>query len=101
MTEQEIQKIDDWIDNIITTQKTMPGVDGYILKHILQEEAGIYLTLPEFEKMSIVRMAKGNRRHTTRKISPLNEFLTAFFVLSICITISRFPLRKRLPCFPT
>lgn len=31
MTEQEIQKIDDWIDNIITTQKTMPGVDGYIL----------------------------------------------------------------------
>lgn len=35
----------------------MPGVDGYILKHILQEEAGIYLTLPEFEKMMIERGA--------------------------------------------
>ena len=31
MTEQEIKKIDEWIDSIITTQKTMPGVDGYIL----------------------------------------------------------------------
>lgn len=50
MTEQEIKKIDEWIDSIITTQKTMPGVDGYILKHILQEETGVYLTLPEFEK---------------------------------------------------
>ena len=34
MTEQEIKKIDEWIDSIITTQKTMPGVDGYILKQI-------------------------------------------------------------------
>lgn len=57
MTEQEIQKVDDWIGNIITTQKTMPGVDGCILKHILQEETGVYLTLSEFEKMMIERGA--------------------------------------------
>ena len=66
MTEQEIQKIDDWIDNIITTQKTMPGVDGYIL----QEEAGIYLTLPEFEKMMIERGAIRTQIGTFRIACP-------------------------------
>lgn len=28
MTEQEIQKIDDWIDNIITTQKRCRELTG-------------------------------------------------------------------------
>ena len=58
------------IDNIITTQKTMPGVDGYILKHILQEEAGIYLTLPEFEKMMIERGAIRTQIGTFRIACP-------------------------------
>lgn len=70
MTEQEIKKIDEWIDSIITTQKTMPGVDGYILKHILQEETGIYLTLPEFEKMMIERGAIRTRSGTFRIACP-------------------------------
>ena len=57
MTEQEIKKVDEWIDSIITTQKTMSGVDGYVLKHILQEETGVYLTLSEFETMMVERGA--------------------------------------------
>lgn len=55
MTEQDIQKVDVWIRSIITRQRTLPGINGNILKHILQEETGVYLTLPEFEKMMIER----------------------------------------------
>ena len=57
MTEQDIQKVDVWIRSIITRQRTLPGINGNILKHILQEETGVYLTLPEFEKMMIERRA--------------------------------------------
>lgn len=48
----------------------MPGVDGYILKHILQEETGIYLTLPEFEKMMIERGAIRTQIGTFRIACP-------------------------------
>lgn len=70
MTEQEIKKIDEWIDSIITTQKTMPGVDGYILKHILQEETGVYLTLSEFETMMVERGAIRTQSGTFRIACP-------------------------------
>lgn len=35
MTEQDIQKVDVWIRSIITRQRTLPGINGNILKHIL------------------------------------------------------------------
>lgn len=70
MTEQEIKKVDEWIDSIITTQKTMSGVDGYVLKHILQDETGVYLTLPEFETMMIERGAIRTQSGTFRIACP-------------------------------
>ena len=70
MTEQGIKKVDEWIDSIITTQKTMSGVDGYVLKHILQEETGVYLTLSEFETMMVERGAIRTQSGTFRIACP-------------------------------